>query len=204
MTSLSLTKNFRLPFRLFYNGVLGLKASRGFHTSVPRSSREDRREMLASMPVKDEGTDGEKSIDVDTLIQREGRVFPDEQTPNLLFNGIPFRELPICNIHVSRNNTIMNITDYKGNVKLHRSCGMEGFKNTRKGTNIAAQATAISFSLRALDHGFKTLRVCVKGLGPGRMSAIKGLQMGGLNIVSVTDNTPVSWNPPRARKQRRL
>lgn len=85
-----------------------------------------------------------------------------------------------------------------------RSCGVEGFKNTRKGTNIAAQATAITLSQRAIERGIKAVRIQVRGIGPGRMSAIKGVQMAGLNVVSVTDNTRVSWNPPRPRKQRRL
>ncbi|TDG42631.1 hypothetical protein AWZ03_010959 [Drosophila navojoa] len=160
--------------------------------------------MLASLPAKDEGTAGEKSVDIDTLFNRRAKSFPDATTATMLFNGIPFNELPICNIRVSPNNTIISVTDYKGVPRLIRSCGIEGFKNTRKGTNIAAQATAVTIGAKAVELGWKTIRVKVRGLGPGRMSAIKGLQMGGLNIVSVTDNTPVSWNPPRPRKQRSL
>lgn len=75
---------------------------------------------------------------------RREDLFPDENTPNRLFNNVPFKELPIFNIRTSPNNTILSLTDYKGTIKLTRSCGVEGFKNTRKGTNIAAQATAIS------------------------------------------------------------
>ncbi|CAG2056811.1 unnamed protein product [Timema podura] len=131
-------------------------------------------------------------------------MFPDERTPTTLFDGIPFQDMPICNIRVSPNNTIFTLSDAKGTIKMLRSCGIEGFKNARKGTNIAAQATAISISTKALERGYKTVRVRIRGLGPGRMSAIKGLQMGGLNIISITDSTPVSWNPPRARKRRRL
>lgn len=93
---------------------------------------------------------------------------------------------------------------HKGVPLLLRSCGIEGFKNTRKGTNIAAQATAITISQRAIERGIKQVRIQVRGIGPGRMSAIKGLQMSGLQIVSISDNTPVSWTPPRPRKQRRL
>ncbi|XP_034117471.1 28S ribosomal protein S11, mitochondrial [Drosophila albomicans] len=174
------------------------------HTSACLRKVEDRKEMLASMPAKDEGTLGEKSVDIDTLIDRKAKFFPDASTATQLFNGIPFNELPIVNIRVSPNNTIISVTDYKGVPRLIRSCGIEGFKNTRKGTNIAAQATAVTISAKAVELGWKTIRVKVRGLGPGRMSAIKGLQMGGLNIVSVTDNTPVSWNPPRPRKQRSL
>ncbi|XP_017017663.1 uncharacterized protein mRpS11 [Drosophila kikkawai] len=174
------------------------------HTGACWRKAEDRKEMLASMPAKDEGTVGEKSVDIDNLINRKAKFFPDASTSSQLFNGIPFNELPICNIRVSPNNTIISVTDYKGVLRLIRSCGIEGFKNTRKGTNIAAQATAVTISGKAVELGWKTVRVKVRGLGPGRMSAIKGLQMGGLNIVSITDNTPVSFNPPRPRKQRSL
>lgn len=73
-------------------------------------------------------------------------MFPDINLPNKLFNGIPFQELPICHIRVSKNNTIVDITDHKGTVVFVNSCGMEGYKNTRKGTNIAAQATAMTIS----------------------------------------------------------
>ncbi|XP_055677049.1 30S ribosomal protein S11 [Lutzomyia longipalpis] len=177
-----------------------------FHTSSNVRKAEGRRDLVASMPARDEGTAGEKVVDIDALISKSSRsqMFPDGDTANQLFNGILFKELPICNIRVSKNNTIITVTDHKGAVKMIRSCGMEGFKNTRKGTNIAAQATAISMSGKALDYGIKTIRVFVQGLGPGRMSAIKGLQMGGMDIVSITDGTKVSWNPPRPRKQRKL
>ncbi|XP_013100022.2 small ribosomal subunit protein uS11m [Stomoxys calcitrans] len=175
-----------------------------FHTSSIVRKAEDRKEMLASMPAKDEGTAGEKSIDIDTLLGKKEKFFPDAGLNNQLFNGLPFSDIPIANIRVSPNNTIIVFTDSKGVPRLTHSCGVEGFKNARKGTNIAAQATAITVGSKALELGWKTIRVKVKGLGPGRMSAIKGLQMSGLNIISITDNTPVSWNPPRARKQRSL
>ncbi|XP_034660875.1 28S ribosomal protein S11, mitochondrial [Drosophila subobscura] len=196
LSAVSFAKRATLP--------LGPLSSSQIHTSVCSRKAEDRKEMLASMPAKDEGTVGEKSVDIDTLINRKAKFFPDATLATQLFNGMPFNELPVCNIRVSPNNTIISVTDYKGVPRLIRSCGIEGFKNTRKGTNIAAQATAVSISAKAIELGWKTIRVKVRGLGPGRMSAIKGLQMGGLNIVSITDNTPVSWNPPRPRKQRSL
>lgn len=67
-------------------------------------------------------------------------------TPNRLFNGVAFKDLPVCNIRVSPNNTIISVCDAKGTPQIIRSCGIEGFKNTRKGTNIAAQATAITLA----------------------------------------------------------
>ncbi|CAB3364447.1 Hypothetical predicted protein [Cloeon dipterum] len=179
---------------------------RPLHTTVPRSKADDRKEMLASMPKKDEGTEGEKTIDVDLLSKRFEDIFPDENTPNRLFDGIPYSQLNICDIKATKNNTIISLNDHKGKALMLRSCGMEGFKNTRQGTNIAAQATGISLAMRAIAKGFKDpVRVRVSGIGPGRMSAIKGLSMGGMNVVSITDTTRVSFAPTaRARKQRRL
>nr|AAL90434.1 RH70248p [Drosophila melanogaster] len=178
---MSLKSVFLSALRSITMPAVPLQTSR-IHTSACWRKAEDRKEMLAFLPAKDEGTVGEKTVDIDTLIN----------------------ELPICNIRVSPNNTIISVTDHKGVLRLIRSCGIEGFKNTRKGTNIAAQATAVTISGKAIELGWKTVRVKVRGLGPGRMSAIKGLQMGGLNIVSITDNTHVSFNPPRPRKQRSL
>ncbi|CAG9759951.1 unnamed protein product [Ceutorhynchus assimilis] len=164
----------------------------------------DRKEMLRSLPATDEGTGGENNTAVDSLIRNKQQLFPTADSLNKMFNGVPFKDLPIVNIRVTSNNTIISFTDSKGVPKIIRSCGIEGFKNTRKGTNVAAQTTAITFGTKTLERGVKTVRVRVRGLGPGRMSAIKGLQMAGLDIVSITDSTRVSWNPPRARKQRKL
>ncbi|XP_012260645.2 28S ribosomal protein S11, mitochondrial [Athalia rosae] len=180
-----------------------LNISRNLHATAKCQKAEDKKAMLASLPPKDEGTAGEKSIQIDQIMSKT-EIFPDENTPFKLFDGTPFKDLPICNIRVSPNNTIITISDGKGEVHMLHSAGIEGFKNARKGTNIAAQATATNLSIRAIQKGIKTVRVRVRGIGPGRMSAIKGLQIGGMNIVSITDSTRVSWNPPRPRKQRRL
>ncbi|CAH0550559.1 unnamed protein product [Brassicogethes aeneus] len=195
----SLLKNISITEKCAQSNVKTL-----FTSAANLRDVTDRREMLRSMPAADEGTAGEKAVDVDSLINQNFNVFPDVNTPNRLFNGVPFKDIPIFNIRVSPNNTILCLTTAKGIPQLIRSCGIEGFKNTRKGTNIAAQATAISIGTKALEKGFKSVRVTVRGLGPGRMSAIKGLQMSGLEIISITDTTRVSWNPPRPRKQRKL
>ncbi|KAM5176932.1 small ribosomal subunit protein uS11m isoform 2-T2 [Callospermophilus lateralis] len=84
------------------------------------------------------------------------------------------------------------------------SCGTEGFRNAKKGTGIAAQTAGIAAAAKATGKGVTHIRVVVKGLGPGRWSAIKGLTMGGLEVISITDNTPVPHNGCRPRKARRL
>lgn len=177
--------------------------SRSFHFSSPRSKEKDRKYYLQTSQPRDEGTAGENTIGIDRAHRRKD-IFPDENTPNLIFDGLKFKDLPIVNIRVSKNNTILSLTDAKGMVKLLRSCGMEGFKNARKGTNIAAQAAAVTIGKKSVDLGVSSVRINVRGLGPGRLASLKGLEMSGLNIVSITDSTRVSLNPPRPRKQRKI
>lgn len=176
--------------------------SRYFHASALRLDKS-RKEKRIKVPL-DEGTEGEARVGIDPARAKKGDPFPTEETYDQLFNGIPFKNVPVCSIRVSKNNTIFALCQMDGTGQLIRSCGIEGFKNARKGTNIAAQATAITFSQKALEQGYKTIRVAIRGLGPGRAASIKGLVMGGMDIISVTDTTRISWSPPRPRKPRRL
>jgi len=147
--------------------------------------------------------EGETTPETTDISQQE-HLFPDADTPNRLFNGVPYKELHIVNIKSTPNNTIMTFTNFSGQVLSLHTAGIEGYKNAKKGTNIAAQQAAITFGNRILEYGVNTVRIRVQGIGAGRMSSIKGFQMAGLNIVSITDDTRVSWNPPRPRKQRRI
>ncbi|XP_014487376.1 PREDICTED: 30S ribosomal protein S11 [Dinoponera quadriceps] len=148
-------------------------------------------------------TEGETTSELINVNQQD-HLFPDIDTPNRLFNGVLFKELHIINIKSTPNNTIMSFTDYKGKILILHTSGIEGFKNARKGTNIAAQQAALTLGNRIREYGINTVRVRVQGIGPGRMSSIKGLSMTGLNIISITDDTRVSPNPPRPRKPRRI
>ncbi|XP_034535464.1 28S ribosomal protein S11, mitochondrial [Notolabrus celidotus] len=125
------------------------------------------------------------------------------QESSLTWAGKKFEELPIIHIKATYNNTHIQLTDSAGQPLVRTSCGTEGFKNIRKSTPVAAQTAGISAAVKATGKGVTFVRVVVKGLGPGRLSAIKGLTMGGLEVVSITDNTPVPHNGCRPRKARR-
>ncbi|MCI4383288.1 hypothetical protein PGIGA_G00024710 [Pangasianodon gigas] len=129
--------------------------------------------------------------------------FPGQDS-GLRWGGKKFEELPIIHIKATYNNTHIQVTDSEGQSLARTSCGTEGFRNVKKSTPIAAQTTGISAAAKAQAKGVTFVRVLVKGLGPGRLSAIKGLTMGGLEIVSITDNTPVPHNGCRPRKARRM
>jgi small subunit ribosomal protein S11 len=106
-------------------------------------------------------------------------------------------------VQSSFNNTIISITDEKGNTLAWASAGGSGFKGTKKGTPFAAQMAALTVAKKALDIGVKQVAVLVKGPGPGRESAIRGLQTAGLIVVYIKDVTPVPHDgcrPPKARR----
>ncbi|MFN3551178.1 MAG: 30S ribosomal protein S11 [Endomicrobiia bacterium] len=102
------------------------------------------------------------------------------------------------------NNTIVTITDTKGNTITWSSAGSCGFKGTKKGTPFAAQIAAQTAAKRAVDLGLKYVSVYIKGPGPGREVAIKSIQNAGLNITAIYDITPIPHNGCRPRKLRRV
>ncbi|XP_030734542.1 small ribosomal subunit protein uS11m [Globicephala melas] len=126
------------------------------------------------------------------------------QESSLRWAGKKFEEIPIAHIKASYNNTQIQVVSAAHQPLARASCGTEGFQNAKKGTGIAAQTAGIAAAAKATGKGVTHVRVVVKGLGPGRLSAIKGLTMGGLEVISITDNTPIPHNGCRPRKARRL
>lgn len=117
------------------------------------------------------------------------------------------REIPqraVVHVTSTFNNTLITITDEKGMVIVRGSSGMAGFKGTRKSTPFAASQAAEQVARKAVEQGVKEVSVLVKGPGPGRDSAIKSLKVGGLEVTSIMDVTPIPHNGPRAKKRRRV
>jgi small subunit ribosomal protein S11 len=110
----------------------------------------------------------------------------------------------IANIAATFNNTIVSITDAKGNVISWSSAGKCNFRGSRKSTAYAAQVVAQVAARNAMAHGLKEVQIRVSGPGLGRDSAIRGLQAIGLEISSIIDVTPVPHNGCRPRKRRRV
>jgi small subunit ribosomal protein S11 len=108
----------------------------------------------------------------------------------------------VC-IHAGENNTIITFTDLEGNKLAGVSCGGAGFKGTRKSTPYAAKVAAEQVTEKVQQYGIESVQVEVKGLGPGREQAIRGLQAGGFNLDAIIDVTPVphgGCRPPRKRR----
>ena len=109
-----------------------------------------------------------------------------------------------AHIRSSFNNTIVTITDLKGNAISWASSGGQGFRGSRKSTPFAAQTAAEVASKAAMEHGLKTVEVYVRGPGAGREAAIRALQAAGLEVVSIKDVTPIPHNGCRPPKRRRV
>ena len=110
----------------------------------------------------------------------------------------------VAHIKSSFNNTIISITDQRGDVIAWASAGNVGFKGSRKSTPYAAQVAGEVVGKAAMEHGMKTLEVEVKGPGSGRESALRALQSVGFNITAIRDVTPIPHNGCRPRKRRRV
>ena len=110
----------------------------------------------------------------------------------------------IIHIHSTFNNTIVTITDNRGNVIASSSAGKHGFKGSRKSTPFAAQLTAQDALKVAMEHGMRTAEVRVKGPGVGREAALRALQMEGFSVSMIRDVTPIPHNGCRPPKRRRV
>lgn len=104
----------------------------------------------------------------------------------------------------SYNNTIVSITDAKGGVFAWVTAGSMGFKGARKSTPYAATLVAKEAVEKAKKFGFQEARVIIRGIGPGREAAIRGVASTGITVTSIIDDTPQPHNGVRPAKPRRI
>lgn len=116
------------------------------------------------------------------------------------------KNVPNGRIYVTAtfNNTLVSLTDQKGDVLAWSSSGNAGFKGARKATPFAAITAVEKVAQKAKEVSMNAVEVYIKGPGPGRDSSIRALRNSGLNILMIADVTPVPHNGPRAKKKRRV
>jgi small subunit ribosomal protein S11 len=107
-------------------------------------------------------------------------------------------------ISASFNNTLVTVTDDKGDTVAWGSSGAAGFKGTRKSTPFAA-TTAVDKVIKKAkeENGLREVEIYVKGPGPGRDAALRAIRAAGLKIKMIADITPIPHNGPRPKKKRR-
>lgn len=102
------------------------------------------------------------------------------------------------------NNTLVTVTNDKGDTLGWSSAGAKGFKGARKSTPYAANLAVEDVVKKIVEKGLKSADVFVKGPGSGRDSSLRGIRNAGLVISSIADITPMPHNGPRAKKRRRV
>ena len=111
----------------------------------------------------------------------------------------------VVHVHATFNNTVVTITDKEGNVITWAAPGAVGFKGSKKSTPYAAGIAAEKAAKEAYDMGMRKVNVVVKGVGPGRDTAVRSLEVAGLEVMSISDVTPIPHNgcrpPKRPRNQ---
>jgi small subunit ribosomal protein S11 len=110
----------------------------------------------------------------------------------------------IVHIKATFNNTIVTITDTKGDTLCWSTAGNSGFKGSRKSTPFAGQLASQAAAEKAIKFGLKDVDVRVKGPGSGRESAINALEAAGLTVKTIEDVTPLPHNGCRPKKRRRV
>lgn len=124
----------------------------------------------------------EKEVKIKSVGVQEGKVF----------------------VSSSYNNTIVTLTNSRGQVLAWKSAGSVGFKGAKKATSFAASKVAEAVANICKKLGIDKIEVLIKGIGAGRESAVRTLVAQGINVVSIKDVTPVPHNGCRQRKTRRV
>lgn len=110
----------------------------------------------------------------------------------------------VATVNVSYNNTLISIADSAGQIISFSSAGLLGFKGSKKSTPYAANMVAKDCFEKSKKFNLTNIKIVIKGVGPGRESAIRGLAGTGLNILSIMDATPIAHNGVRRPKPRRV
>ena len=156
-------------------------------------------EVIAATPAAPEAAPERKEITAKELLGEELGEIKVRRA-----KGSKNITVGICHILATFNNTKVTITDANGNVISWGSAGRHQFRGSRKSTAYAAQVVCQEAAKLAMAHGLKDVSVRVKGPGMGRDSAIRALQVLGLNVTSIVDATPIPHNGCRPPKRRRV
>lgn len=162
-------------------------------------------------PAEEKAPVAEKAADKKPIRERDRDIFAviegdkeEDTKPKRKIKGSKNVPYGIAFIKTTFNNTIVSLTDMKGEVISWSSAGRCGFKGSRKSTAFAATTVAQEAARAAISHGMNEVEVRVQGPGAGRESAVRAIQAAGLRVSAIKDTTPVPHNGCRPKKQRRV
>ena len=178
---------------------------------VPAVEKEAEEAPASAEAAADKPVAEEKAAEKKPVRERDRDIFAaiegdkeEEAKPKRKMKGAKNIPYGIAFIKTTFNNTIVSLTDMKGEVVSWSSAGRCGFKGSRKSTAFAATTVAQEAARGAISHGMNEVEVRVQGPGAGRESAVRAIQAAGLRVSAIKDTTPVPHNGCRPRKQRRV
>jgi small subunit ribosomal protein S11 len=160
-------------------------------------------EKKAEAPADEKKAEKKPERQKDIFAAIEGDAEEDTK-PKRRMKGAKNVPYGIAFVKTTFNNTIVSLTDMRGEVISWSSAGRCGFKGSRKSTAFAATTVAQEAARGAISHGMNEVEVRVQGPGAGRESAVRAIQAAGLRVSSIKDTTPVPHNGCRPKKQRRV
>nr|YP_009296719.1 ribosomal protein S11 [Apophlaea sinclairii]AOM65859.1 ribosomal protein S11 [Apophlaea sinclairii] len=110
----------------------------------------------------------------------------------------------VAHIQSTFNNTIITITNLRGEAIAWGSAGCSGFKGAKKGTPFAAQQATQKTANQVIEKGMRQIEVIINGPGGGRETAVRALKAAGLEVTLIKDITSVPHNGCRPPKKRRI
>ena len=169
-------------------------------------AEEEASKAEGEAPKAEESKDSDKDkkrTAADVLLELDG---PDADSKQKVVKAKGSKNVNSGIVHVlaTFNNTIVTITDKRGNVIGWSTAGKMGFRGSRKSTAYAAQVVSQDACRQAMGHGLKEADVKVKGPGSGRESAVRAVQGIGIDVRSISDVTPIPHNGCRPKKARRV
>ncbi|CAI2180684.1 16986_t:CDS:2 [Funneliformis geosporum] len=207
-----ISKNFNLKSLNLHRQNLQLSFQKRLLTSASNNCKSDDK---ANKPVAEKEID---EINKNDSVQESSSTKSKNQqniddilslfTKLLSDFLVPSEEIYILHIHASYNNTLVTLTNSRGDILLTKSGGSVGFKKAQRGGYEAAHQTAAGVIQKIKEKGLnvKNVEICIKGFGPGRDAAFKALANveNQWNVKRITDTTPLPFNGCRPRKARRL
>ena len=167
-------------------------------------AEDEAAKVVEETPKAEDGEKEKKTrTAADVLLELDG---PDADAKQKVVKAKGSKNVNSGIVHVlaTFNNTIVTITDKRGNVIGWSTAGKMGFRGSRKSTAYAAQVVSQDACRQAMGHGLKEADVKVKGPGSGRESAVRAVQGIGIDVKSISDVTPIPHNGCRPKKARRV
>lgn len=139
------------------------------------------------------------------IANQEGKGMDAEKRGRAVSRGAKKRlTTAMLSIESTFNNTKAVVSDMRGNVLFWSSAGSLGFKGAKKGTPFAASKVGEVLAEKAMAAGIKEISSVVRGVGSGREPLVRAFIAGGIELLSIKDQTPVPHNGPKAKKPRRV